>query len=97
MRLAPVLGCLAAMFAVAPAAAMPRVALTPPVGVELARMVCDEWDRCWDEPDYGYYARPRYRYDYGEAYGGYDPPPRPPTKWERKGFCPPGQHKKGNC
>jgi len=22
---------------------------------------------------------------------------RPPTKWEQKGFCPPGQAKKGNC
>ena len=21
----------------------------------------------------------------------------PPSKWERKGYCPPGQAKKGNC
>jgi hypothetical protein len=24
-------------------------------------------------------------------------PPRPASKWEQKGFCPPGQHKKGAC
>ena len=30
----------------------------------------------------------------GPGYGyGYDPP----NKWEQKGFCPPGQAKKGNC
>ena len=31
-------------------------------------------------------AGPGYGYEY-----------RPPSKWERKGFCPPGQAKKGNC
>ena len=29
-------------------------------------------------------------YDYQYGY-------QPPTKWEQKGFCPPGQAKKGNC
>jgi hypothetical protein len=33
-------------------------------------------------------------WDTGPGYGyGY----RSPNKWERKGFCPPGQAKKGNC
>jgi len=36
---------------------------------------------CWQ-------AGPGYEYQYGY---------RPPTKWEQKGFCPPGQAKKGNC
>jgi len=36
---------------------------------------------CWQ-------AGPGYQYPYGY---------RPPTKWEQKGFCPPGQAKKGNC
>lgn len=51
-------------------------------------LVCDEYGRCWQTgPTYGpgYYG-PYHRYGY-----------RPPTKWERKGFCPPGQAKKGNC
>src|SRR6516225_12442366 len=34
---------------------------------------------CWQ-------AGPGYEYPYGY---------RPPTKWEQKGFCPPGQAKKG--
>jgi hypothetical protein len=33
---------------------------------------------------------PRHLYDYQYGYP-------PPTKWEQKGFCPPGQAKKGNC
>jgi hypothetical protein len=66
--------------------------------VEQARLVCDEWDQCWEEPNYRHYARPRYSYgEDGYTYGSYYRAPRPPTKWERKGFCPPGQHKKGNC
>jgi hypothetical protein len=36
---------------------------------------------CWQ-------AGPGYEYPYGY---------RPPTKSEQKGFCPPGQAKKGNC
>jgi hypothetical protein len=40
-----------------------------------------EYGRCWQNGA---------GYDYQYAY-------RPPTKWEQKGFCPPGQAKKGNC
>ncbi len=94
MRIGTLLGCAAAaLCAVAPAGATPRIAPLAASTVELARLVCDEWDECWEEPEYGYDARPRYRYD-GD---GYQRARRPPTKWERKGFCPPGQHKKGNC
>jgi hypothetical protein len=83
-------------------AAVPRV--TPPpqdARLKLARTVCDDWGSCWDQPDYRY-ARPRYEYDDdyaddGDRHGDYYQRRRPPTKWERKGFCPPGQHKKGNC
>ena len=35
-------------------------------------------------------APPHHLYDYQYGYP-------PPTKWEQKGFCPPGQAKKGNC
>ena len=43
------------------------------------------------------YSRPSIpRYQYGEAYLGYRGA-RPQSKWEQKGFCPPGQAKKGNC
>ena len=38
----------------------------------------------------------RPRFQYGQAYLGYRGV-RPPSKWEAKGFCPPGQAKKGNC
>jgi len=45
---------------------------------------------------YGY-ARPSVpRYQSGQAYLGYRGA-RPQSKWEAKGFCPPGQAKKGNC
>jgi len=100
MKIAFLLACAALLHAVAPVAAMPRV--DPPHGgaIKLARTVCDEWGMCWERPDYRYSARPRYGYDdYDDdprPYGGYYPR-RPQTKWERKGFCPPGQHKKGNC
>ncbi len=40
-----------------------------------------EYGRCW-QTDAGW---------------GYPHGYRPPTKWEQKGFCPPGQAKKGNC
>jgi hypothetical protein len=48
--------------------------------------------------DTGYrYARPSAaRHQYGQAYLGYRGA-RPQSKWEAKGFCPPGQAKKGNC
>ena len=62
------------------ASAMP---IAPPVaptsGVEQVRLVCDEWGRCWRQPDYyrpyGYYRRYgdddwRYR-RYREGYGYY--------------------------
>ena len=39
-------------------------------------------------------SMPRYRSD--DARLGYRDA-RPPSKWEQKGFCPPGQGKKGNC
>jgi len=48
--------------------------------VEAIRLVCDEFGRCWNSPDYGYLPRLEQ-----------------PNKWERKGFCPPGQAKNGNC
>ena len=102
MKIASLLGCAALLLSVAPVAAMPRV--TPPLqgaGLKLARTVCDDWGSCWDQPDYRY-ARPRYGYDDdyaddGDRHGDYYQRRRPPTKWERKGFCPPGQHNKGNC
>ncbi len=57
--------------------------------VKNVRLVCDDYGRCWrTEPAYG----PDYRYD---PYYRYGYPPL--TKWERKGSCPPGQAKKGNC
>ena len=48
--------------------------------------------------DGGYrYARPSVpRFQYGQAHLGYRGV-RPQSKWEAKGFCPPGQAKKGNC
>ena len=48
--------------------------------------------------DTGYrYARPSVpAYRYGDARLGYRDA-RPQSKWEQKGFCPPGQGKKGNC
>jgi hypothetical protein len=43
------------------------------------------------------YARPSAaRYQYGQANLGYRGA-RPQSKWDAKGFCPPGQAKKGNC
>lgn len=65
-----------------------RLILQPMRSVENVRLVCDEFGRCWQSgipvPDYRYNPYPRYEI-------------RPPTKWEQKGFCPPGQAKKGNC
>jgi hypothetical protein len=46
---------------------------------------------------YDTYARPSVaRYQYGQAYLG-NRAARPQSKWQAKGFCPPGQAKKGNC
>ena len=99
MKLALWSGCaVVILFGAAPAVAMPHMAAPLSTSeVEQARLVCGDWE-CWEEPDYHAYARPRYRYeDDGYTYGSYYRAPRPPTKWERKGFCPPGQHKKGIC
>jgi hypothetical protein len=57
--------------------------------VENARLVCDEFGRCWQSKSAPYASRYPYS-GYGYGY-------RPLTKWERTGFCPPGQRKKGNC
>ena len=45
------------------------------------QLTCDEFGRCWSSSS---------RYGYGSRLG-------PPSKWERKGFCPPGHAKKGDC
>ncbi len=77
---------LALLFAVAAISAMPEAA--------------DARDGCGPGYYYnGYRCRPvgygpGWGLRYEEPYHGYR---RPPTKWERKGFCPPGQAKKGNC
>jgi hypothetical protein len=47
---------------IAPAPAAPQVS-----DVEQVRLVCDQWGRCWRQPNYGY------GYGYG---GGYYGPPR---------------------
>ena len=84
--------------------ASPAVAFTPKVPTSTAsinkvRWMCDEWGRCWDQPEYNQRQPSRYGYGYGAGgpYGRYYQPERLPSKWERKGFCPPGQRKKGNC
>jgi hypothetical protein len=81
----PVLALLsaAAVFAATSASAMP---IAPPVaptsGVEQVRVVCNEWGRCWRQPDYyrpyGYYRgygddEWRERYRYRHSYGYYGP------------------------
>jgi hypothetical protein len=81
----------AVLFAVAAMSAMPQAA--------------DARDGCGPGYYYnGYRCRPmgagygrgygrRYEEPYYERYGYR----RPPSKWEQKGYCPPGQAKKGNC
>ena len=70
---------ISACFVSAPSFAMPiRAQVVVDTDIENARLVCDEFGRCWQTRS---------------APSGY----RPLTKWERKGFCPPGQRKKGNC
>lgn len=97
MKISILLGCAAAaaVASAQPAAAMswsPLATISAPI--EHVRTVCDQWGRCWEQPDYGYRHDYGYGDPYADRYGGYR---RPPSKWERKGFCPPGQAKKGNC
>ncbi len=89
----------------APASALPfsaKTVMNHDWPLQNARLICDEFARCWQiqsapygprvsQPDVYYDRDPAYRYS--EYASGV----RPPTKWERKGFCPPGQRKKGNC
>jgi len=77
-------------FVSTPSSAMPFSAQTILNGnLSVARLVCDEFGRCWQSQSAPYASRHPYS---GFGYGY-----RPPTKWEQKGFCPPGQRKKGNC
>jgi hypothetical protein len=91
-----VLGAAFGCMACATAFAMPsnaNSAANAAVAVEPIRLVCDEFRRCWRTgPEYN---EPLYRRS--QSYGYDDGYRLPPTKWEQKGFCPPGQHKKGNC
>src|ERR1044072_2235277 len=66
-----------------------------------ARLICDEVARCWQSQSAPYGPRASHPYVYYDRdpayrYSEYASGVRPPTKWERKGFCPPGQRKKGN-
>ena len=89
----------------APASALPfsaRTVMNHDSPVQNTRLVCDEFARCWQSQSAPYGPRvsqPYVYYDRDPAYrySGYASGVRPPTKWERKGFCPPGQRKKGNC
>jgi hypothetical protein len=89
----------------APASALPfsaRTAMNHDWPVQKTRLVCDEFARCWQSQSAPYGPRasqPYVYYDRDPAYrySGYASGVRSPTKWERKGFCPPGQRKKGNC
>jgi hypothetical protein len=67
--------------------------------LEKARLVCDEFARCWQSQPAPYGPRTSRPYIDNQVYrySGYGSVARDPTKWERKGFCPPGQRKKGNC
>ena len=53
MRVPLFLASLLTLTAVAPAAAMTRSAPLLEGTPEPVRMVCDEWDRCWEQPEYG--------------------------------------------
>jgi hypothetical protein len=84
---------------IAPASAAPfgaKNVMNPDPSVEKARLVCDEFGRCWQSQPAPYVPRTSGGYTY-EQYYGYGSAARPLNKWERKGFCPPGQRKKGNC
>ena len=79
-------------FVSTPSFAMPfsaQTVINTDRSLENARLVCNEFGRCWQAQS-APYAYPYSGYGYGSDY-------RPLTKWERKGFCPPGQRKKGNC
>ena len=93
-KLRAILSAAILWFVSTPSSAMPfsaQTVLNGNLSVENARLVCDEFGRCWQNQSALYASRYPYSgYGYGSAY-------RPPTKWERKGFCPPGQRKKGNC
>ena len=72
----------AAAFAATSASAMPIApSAAPTSNVDQVRLVCNEWGRCWQQPDYyrpyGYYRRHdddewrgRYRYREGYRYYG---------------------------
>jgi len=69
-------------FAATSASAMPIAPPAPTTNVEQARWVCNEWGRCWGQPDYyrpyGYYRRYdgdewRDRYRSRNGYGYYGP------------------------
>jgi hypothetical protein len=75
-------GAALASLAATSATAMPiTTPAAPTSGVEQVRLVCNEWGRCWRQPDYyrpyGYYRRYddnddwRDRYRYREGYGYY--------------------------
>ena len=80
-----------AALATTSANAMPITSpVAPASNVERVRLVCNEWGRCWRQPDYyrpyGYYRRydddewrDRYRYRYGYGYYG----PRWDHGWRR--------------
>ena len=82
-----------AALAVWPASAMPSA--PAPALLQPVAWVCDAYGRCWETRGEDYYSGRR-SYGYDDRYD-YRPAPRPPTKWEQKGFCPPGHRKKGNC
>jgi hypothetical protein len=82
----PLIGILSAAALTSFATCAGAMPIAPPVaptsGVEQVRLVCNEWGRCWRQPDYyrpyGYYRRydddewrDRYRYRY--SYGYYGP------------------------
>jgi hypothetical protein len=88
----------------APASALPasaRTVMNYDWPVQNTRLVCDAFARCWQSQSAPYGPRVSQPYLYNRdpayRYSGYASGVRPPTKWERKGFCPPGQRKKGNC
>jgi hypothetical protein len=64
----PLIGILSAAALTSFATCAGAMPIAPPVaptsGVEQVRLVCDEWGRCWRQPDYyrryGYYG---HRYD----------------------------------
>jgi hypothetical protein len=89
-------------FVMAPASALPfnaRTIRNYDWPLQNTRLVCDEFARCWQSQPAPYGPRVSQPYVHYNRYpySGYASGVRPPSKWERKGFCPPGQRKKGNC